>query len=148
LVQFQISSLIKAYRVTIDRQEPSLFAARQELLGSSHLDVANSLNNLASLYRSQGKYNEAEPLHLQALALRQKLLGDSHPDVAASLNNLAKPRHNQNRYNDAEALLIQSLKIQEISLGDNHPDTQNTKKLLAYIQANHQSLPIFGQDVT
>jgi tetratricopeptide (TPR) repeat protein len=51
--------------------------------------VATSFNNLAELYKSQGRYSEAEPLYQQALALRQKLLGDEHPDVATSFNNLA-----------------------------------------------------------
>lgn len=37
-------------------------AAVQVRLGEEHLDVATSLNNLAELYRSQGRYNEAEPL--------------------------------------------------------------------------------------
>ncbi|MEH2321058.1 tetratricopeptide repeat protein, partial [Nostoc sp.] len=32
-------------------------------LGESHPDVATSLNNLASLYNSQGRYSEAEPLY-------------------------------------------------------------------------------------
>jgi hypothetical protein len=48
-----------------------------------------SLNNLAGLYHSQGRYTEAEPLYLEALDLRKQLLGDNHPDVALSLNNLA-----------------------------------------------------------
>jgi tetratricopeptide (TPR) repeat protein len=62
---------------------------RERVLGSDHPDVATSLNNLASLYKSQGKYDEAEPLHRRALAIREKSLGSDHPDVAASLNNLA-----------------------------------------------------------
>ena len=57
--------------------------------GEEHPDVATSLNNLASLYKSQGHYSEAEPLYTQALALRRRILGEEHPDVANSLNNLA-----------------------------------------------------------
>ena len=37
---------------------------RQQLLGDNHPHVALSLNNLAGLYRSQGRYTEAEPLYL------------------------------------------------------------------------------------
>jgi len=37
-------------------------AIRKRVLGESHLDVATSLNNLAELYRAQGRYAEAEPL--------------------------------------------------------------------------------------
>ncbi|MBE9006912.1 CHAT domain-containing protein, partial [Fortiea sp. LEGE XX443] len=51
--------------------------------------VANSLNNLAQLYRTQGNYQQAEPLYLRSLAILEKVLGKEHPNVATSLNNLA-----------------------------------------------------------
>jgi tetratricopeptide (TPR) repeat protein len=41
--------------------------------------VAQSLNNLAGLYDSQGKYAEAEPLYQRALAISEKALGPDHP---------------------------------------------------------------------
>jgi tetratricopeptide (TPR) repeat protein len=78
---------------------------------------------LASLYYSQGKYKEAEPLYQQALALRQKLLGDDHPDVAESLNNLAGLYESQGKYKEAEPLYQQALNIFEQRLGVDHPHT-------------------------
>nr|MDZ8076775.1 NB-ARC domain-containing protein [Nostoc sp. DedQUE01] len=39
----------------------------KQRLGEEHPDVAATLNNLAQLYYSQGKYSEAKPLYLQAL---------------------------------------------------------------------------------
>ncbi len=60
-----------------------------ENFGPEHPDVAASLNNLAVLYRDQGKYTEAEPLYQRALAIWEKALGPEHPNVATSLNNLA-----------------------------------------------------------
>jgi len=50
--------------------------------------VANSLNNLALLYSSQGKYEEAEPLLLQALSIAEKVLGVDHPDTKIFQENL------------------------------------------------------------
>jgi tetratricopeptide (TPR) repeat protein len=47
------------------------------------------LNNLAGLYKSQGRYSDAEPLYSDALAMRKRLFAGDHPDVATSLNNLA-----------------------------------------------------------
>ncbi|WP_103670392.1 tetratricopeptide repeat protein [Pseudanabaena sp. BC1403] len=116
-------------------------------LGTDQRYIATTLNNLALLYRLQGKYSEAESLHRRSLEIRERQLGSEHPDVANSLRNLAIMRYHQNQYDEAKALLIQALKIQEVVLGDNHPDTQNTKESLAYIQANHQSQPILGQDI-
>ena len=51
--------------------------------------MATSLNNLADLYRVQGKYGEAEPLYKRSLAITEKALGPDHPDVATSLENYA-----------------------------------------------------------
>ena len=40
-----------------------VLAIREKALGPEHPDVAQSLNNLAELYRSQGRYADAEPLY-------------------------------------------------------------------------------------
>ena len=37
----------------------------------------------------QGKYDEAEPLYRESLAIDKKIYGDEHPEVATDLNNLA-----------------------------------------------------------
>ena len=51
--------------------------------------MAQSLNNLADIYRAVGDYAKAEPLLKEALEIYGKVLGPEHPDVATSLNNLA-----------------------------------------------------------
>ena len=43
----------------------------------------------ASLYHTQGRYPEAEPLYERSLAILEKVLGPEHPHVAAVINNLA-----------------------------------------------------------
>ncbi|WP_287170587.1 MULTISPECIES: tetratricopeptide repeat protein [unclassified Microcystis] len=86
--------------------------------------MASSLNNLAALYDSQGRYTEAEPLYLQALDLRKQLLGDNHPLVALSLNNLAYLYDSQGRYTEAEPLYLEAINIFRERLGENHPHTQ------------------------
>ncbi|MBC1299537.1 tetratricopeptide repeat protein, partial [Nostoc sp. UCD122] len=92
------------------------------------------LNNLALLYNSQGRYSEAEPLYIQALALWRKLLGKEHPSVATSLNNLALLYNSQGRYSEAEPLYIQALEIAELSLGVNHPNTITFRENLAILR--------------
>jgi tetratricopeptide (TPR) repeat protein len=95
--------------------------------GEEHPDVATSLNNLAGFLDTQGKYDEAEPLYRQSLAIRCKVcaihratssrdhsckvLGEEHQDVAASLNNLAALLRAQGKYDDAESLYQESLAI-------------------------------------
>ncbi|MBW4477585.1 MAG: tetratricopeptide repeat protein [Tolypothrix brevis GSE-NOS-MK-07-07A] len=48
-------------------------------LNQQHPDVAQSLNNLAELYRLQGNYSKAEPLYVRSLAILEKVLGGEHP---------------------------------------------------------------------
>jgi tetratricopeptide (TPR) repeat protein len=96
-------------------------------------DLATSLNNLAYLYYSQGRYEQAEPLYLQALELSEQVLGENHPDVATSLNNLAYLYYSQGRYEQAEPLYLQALELRKRLLGENHPDVATSLNNLAYL---------------
>ena len=82
-----------------------------EKFGPQDPRLATGLNNLAALYRAQGKYGEAEPFYKRALAIREKVLGPDHPDVATSLNNLAGLYETQGKYGEAEPLYKRSLAI-------------------------------------
>jgi len=61
--------------------EKLLLAALKEAekFGEQDLRFAASLNNLAALYDTQGKYAQAEPLFQRALAIWEKILGPEHP---------------------------------------------------------------------
>ncbi len=63
-------------------------ATREKVLEPEHPSVATTLNNLALLYESQGKYEEAEPLYKRALAILEKVLGFDHPNTVTVRNNL------------------------------------------------------------
>ncbi|MCH6577531.1 MAG: tetratricopeptide repeat protein, partial [Proteobacteria bacterium] len=93
-----------------------------EEFGPQDPRLATSLNNLAELYRAQGRYAEAEPLYKRALAIDEKALGPEHPDVATNLNNLAALYDDQGRYAEAEPLHKRALAIYEKALGPEHPD--------------------------
>jgi tetratricopeptide (TPR) repeat protein len=99
-----------------------LAAAVKARVGVNHPDYATALNNLANVYRFQGKYAEAEELHLCALAIKEKALGPSHPAVASSLNNLAVVYQDQGNYAEAAELYQSALAIEEKALGPSHPD--------------------------
>ena len=59
-----------------------------EKFGPQDPRLATSLNNLANLYNTQGKYGEADPLYKRSLEIWEKALGPDHPSVATSLENL------------------------------------------------------------
>jgi tetratricopeptide (TPR) repeat protein len=63
-------------------------AISERALGPDDPDVATSLNNLAALYRAQGRYADAEPLYKRALAIDEKALGPDHPNTKTIRDNL------------------------------------------------------------
>ena len=85
---------------------------RDRALGPDHPDVAGSLNNLASLYRAQGRYAQAEPLYQRSLAIVDKALGPDHPHVAANLENMAVLYRKTGRDKAAEDLEQSAAEIQ------------------------------------
>ncbi|MEM6252881.1 MAG: CHAT domain-containing protein [Cyanobacteria bacterium P01_D01_bin.156] len=109
---------------------------REAVLGESHPDVANSLNNLAFLYQNQGNYSAAESLHQRALQIRETALGENYPDVANSLNNLAELYRVQDDSDTAESLHQRALQIRETTLGENHPDVAASLNNLALLYQN------------
>ena len=70
---------------------------REKVLGKEHPFTLISMNNLASLFKSQGKYDATEPLYREALQLSEKVLGKEHPSTLLSMNNLASLFDNQSR---------------------------------------------------
>jgi tetratricopeptide (TPR) repeat protein len=77
---------------------------REKLLGTSHLLVARSLNNLGLLYWERSEFDEAEALFERVLVIRD------HESVARleraeSLNNLGLVYIFQKRFGEAEPLL-------------------------------------------
>ncbi len=63
---------------------------------NDHPDVAGSLNNLAGLYKTQGRFVEAEPLYAQALTIAMTSLSADHPITMRFQENLEKLREQLN----------------------------------------------------
>ena len=103
--------------------------------GKAGNEYAAALNNLATIYEKTGRYDAADPLFDQALAIRRRLLGADHPSTAISLNNLAGLYRAQGRVAEAAPLLKDAVEIMERVLGVEHPNTkvarENYEVLLA-----------------
>ncbi|KKI98295.1 tetratricopeptide repeat family protein, partial [Prochlorothrix hollandica PCC 9006 = CALU 1027] len=98
-------------------------AIREQELGANHPDTAQGLNNLALLYYSMGRYEEALPLYRRSLAICEQELGANHPDTATSLNNLAGLYKSMGRYEEAEPYYLQAVSVFAQTLGSEHPNT-------------------------
>ena len=93
--------------------------------------LATSLNDLAGLYRSMGRYEEALPLYQRSLSICEEQLGANHPYTATSLFNLAVLYHQTQRPTDALTTLQRAIKIYRQTLGNDHP---NTKAALSWLE--------------
>ncbi|MGC2235063.1 MAG: tetratricopeptide repeat protein [Pyrinomonadaceae bacterium] len=108
------------YEKTIQFYEEAL-QITEKTIGKEHPNYASSLNNLAIVYRSQGKYDEAIEKYKEALWIGEKTIGKEHPNYAIRLNNLANVYNSQGRYDEAIDLFKQTLKIGERTTGKEHP---------------------------
>ncbi|KAK4220997.1 Tetratricopeptide repeat-domain-containing protein [Podospora fimiseda] len=78
---------------------------REKVLCKEHPSTLTSMNNLALVLGSQGKYEEAEKMHRQALQLFEKVLGKKHSSTLSSMRNLAGVLNDQGKYKEAEQML-------------------------------------------
>ena len=90
-------------------------------LVSNQANLGKNLSHRAELYRSQGRYMEAEALFKQALAFSEKAGGLAHPDVSTLLRSLVQLYCDQGRYGEAQALYERAVAIREEALGRYHP---------------------------
>ena len=116
-----------------------------------HPNTAQSLNNLAELYRAQGKYAQAEPLMQRALAIREKSAENlSIPTPPPALATW--PCSTGLRKNDqAEPLYRRALEILKKVLGTEHSLVANCLDGLAEtyrIQGEYdQAEPLYQQSL-
>jgi tetratricopeptide (TPR) repeat protein len=75
---------------------------------------------LATIYVSQGKYEQAEILYQECLHLCEQHSSSKPLDLAASLNNLGELYHEQGKYAQAESLYLRTLQIWEQHQGSAH----------------------------
>jgi len=104
--------------------------------GENQLLHAQCLFNHGRTYAIMGKFDNAEPLYLESLAIRKKVLGKEHPDYAASLQNLAVLYHNKGEYDKAEPMYMEVKAIWEKVLGKEHPNYAASLHNLAHLYLN------------
>lgn len=119
--------------------EQALAVARRAF-SKEHENYSTSLNNLAFLYVTIGKYREAEPLYQEAMAIRKELEPKGrHPHYATSLNNLGSFCYEQGRYAEAKPLLEDAVAIYEFIRNGQIPD-EAKKEYFATILYTYQWL--------
>ncbi|EED12700.1 kinesin, putative [Talaromyces stipitatus ATCC 10500] len=95
----------------------------KRVLGAEHPDTLTSMANLASTYRNQGRWKEAEELLVQVMETMTRVLGVEHPYTLSSMANLASTLKEQGRRAEAIDLLRNCERLRMKILGVGHPDT-------------------------
>ena len=117
-------------------------------LGSNHPDVADRLNDLASLYHIQEELDKALPLYRRALKIYERAFSPNHPRVAGCLNNMANLYEELGKYDEALPLYQRALEISEHALGPDHPRVAECLEDLAGLYlciegGDNEALPLF-----
>lgn len=94
-----------------------------KMYGPEHPDTLHNMASLGSSYHAQGRFDEAEPVFVEGLALMKRVLGDEHPSTLRCMSSLALTYYAQGRYAKAEPLQIETLALMKHVLGDEHPET-------------------------
>jgi tetratricopeptide (TPR) repeat protein len=118
------------YRKVLDLE--ATIAARSGQT-SEHYGAATVLHNTALVYTLLGRFAEARPLELRALAIRENVLGSEHWHVALSLSVLAELDLRERKFESAEALVRRALAIGAKQYDGDKAETAGDLDLLARV---------------
>ena len=62
---------------------------------------------IGSTYKSLGKYDEAEPHHIEALTINRRTLGDEHANTLSAINNMGGLLSEQGKYEEAQVYYLE-----------------------------------------
>ncbi|MCX7832715.1 MAG: CHAT domain-containing protein [Ignavibacteria bacterium] len=89
--------------------------------GKNHKNYASSLSNLALLYKSVGKYSDAEVLYLEALSILTNYYPDENFIYAITIDNLGNLYVTMGRYGEAETCYKKAADIlKQYNYGENY----------------------------
>ncbi|KAK5023999.1 hypothetical protein LTR13_011017 [Exophiala sideris] len=123
-----------------------------EQRGTRRTAAYMGMGMLASAWWQQGKYEQAEEMHQQALKAKEKILGVDHNSTLFTMNDLALVLQAQGHYKQSEKMYRQALTGKEKILGMDHDSTLKTMSNLANVlraQGNYkQSEELHRQALT
>lgn len=97
-----------------------------EKFGEEDSRLGLSLNNLAAVYHTQGKYTMAEPLYTRSLEIKTRIHGEQHPEVALNVHNLAILYSARRMYPVAEKYYKRAVELKSQIYGEKSTELVNT----------------------
>jgi tetratricopeptide (TPR) repeat protein len=99
--------------------------------GWSHESNAILMDDLGTLYRQTGRYDEAARMHHLALTVVEETVGIKHPQAATILEHLAMLEHARGQFTVGEQFARDAAAIQERAFGSGHPRLASALVVLA-----------------
>ena len=103
--------------VVAERQYRKAIDLFEKVGPANSMSLAVTLDNLASLYTDQGRFDEAEPLRLRAMAVFRAGGDDATRRVATGLQNLAVMYQKQGRHKEALVAFEEALGLAADAFG-------------------------------
>jgi VWFA-related protein len=98
-----------------------VLAAQEKHYGADNVRLADVLENLAAVSRSEGNTAQAEQSYVRAINIIEKSFGAEDLKLVEPLRQMAELKAQQANYSDAEKLYQRALQIDEKKLGPRDP---------------------------
>ncbi|XP_050684805.1 amyloid protein-binding protein 2 isoform X2 [Leptidea sinapis] len=128
-----------------DMREPSLLEESEALhkaaldlsmmaFGEKNVQTAKHYGNLGRLYQSMQKFQDAETMHLKAIAIKEELLGPEDYEVGLSVGHLASLyNYHMNQHTAAEKLYLRSINISLKLFGERYSGLEYDYRGLVHV---------------
>ncbi|XP_068633114.1 amyloid protein-binding protein 2 [Battus philenor] len=128
-----------------DMSEPSLLEESEQLhkaalalsmlaFGEKNVQTAKHYGNLGRLYQSMQKFQDAELMHLKAIAIKEELLGAEDYEVGLSVGHLASLyNYHMNMHSAAEKLYLRSIAISLKLFGERYSGLEYDYRGLVHV---------------
>lgn len=97
---------------------------RYHHLGPHHVDVVDTLNNIAGVYLHRHEWEQARDAYVQVITVRSAIFGLNHPSVAVTAQTLGRVYSSLSDFDVALKYMELALRIyrrEPMCLGDRHP---------------------------
>jgi hypothetical protein len=107
-----------------------------------HPSTLTSMANLASTFRNQGRWDEAEKLEVQVMETSKTKLGVDHPSTLTSMHNLAFTWKGNGKEIEAVKLMEACVRFQKHVLRLGHPHYISSCKALKTWKAEQEDVVV------
>lgn len=150
----ELQKFFKTHTEYVEADKKLILAkeSAQKIRADDHLELAASLDAIATVYKERSKYTLAEQMYKRALDLREKTLAPGHQALAFGYDNLANLYTVQGKTEMAQPLFQKSLEITSKTLDFKRPEAYSRLDSLArnYISLgqNKEAETLYKQALT